>query len=128
MLLVTDSGRDIKAHDLSVEDSLRTVCAFIAESIAQAIKERVSLPYDLIVSGGGVHNQTLMAELSARLGGVKWQHTDAFNIPGDAKEAMAFAYFTWQFLEGRPTNIPQVTGAEIPILLGSLTPRTWHFV
>ncbi|WP_020375890.1 anhydro-N-acetylmuramic acid kinase [Sulfobacillus thermosulfidooxidans] len=119
---------DMKAHDLSQEDSLRTVCAFIAESIAQAIKEQVSWPYDLIVSGGGVHNETLMAELSKRLGGVKWQHTDAFKIPGDAKEAMAFAYFAWQFLEGRPTNIPQVTGAKMPALLGSLTLRPGHFV
>ncbi|WP_053960344.1 anhydro-N-acetylmuramic acid kinase [Sulfobacillus thermosulfidooxidans] len=111
---------EMQRQHMSQEDSLRTITAFVAESIAQSIRQYVFDPYDLIVAGGGMHNQTLMTELSTRLGRINWQKTDDYYIPGDAKEAMAFAYLAWQYLEGRPTNVPSVTGAKKAVCLGNL--------
>jgi anhydro-N-acetylmuramic acid kinase len=47
-------------------------------------------------------------------------------LDGDALEAAAFAILGYQMLRGKPGNIPSVTGAKMPAILGKLTlpPRT----
>lgn len=77
---------------------------------------------DLLVSGGGARNQTLMRELTHALRG--WRVTrfaDQF-FDGDAKEAVAFAFLGWLTLEGRPGNVPGATGARGARVLGRITP------
>lgn len=111
------------------EDILATLTALVAESVARAAVAAVPGPFALIASGGGVHNRSLMAALEARLPLLRpWQGSDAYGVPTDAKEAMAFAYLAWQFCEGRPTNLPSVTGARAAVPLGVWTPaagRPW---
>ncbi len=104
-------------------DMLRTVTAFVAQSIAKAIVSVQPGPFALIATGGGSHNQTLMDELTKHLSLVRpWEVSDGYGIPNDMKEAMAFAYLAWQFLHGRPTNVPRVTGASAPGMQGMWTP------
>ncbi|MCY0863919.1 MAG: anhydro-N-acetylmuramic acid kinase [Sulfobacillus sp.] len=119
---VKEAVEDIQTRALSLVDALATVTAWVAESIADAIRRVASPPMDVIVSGGGMHNHTLMASLRERLPGVMVATSDAYGIPGDVKEAMAFAYLAWQFLAGKPTNLPQVTGARRAVPLGCWTP------
>ncbi len=108
---------------LTPADMLRTVTAFVAQSIAQAIVGVQSGPIVLIVTGGGSHNRTLMDELTNHVLLVRpWETSDAYGVPNDMKEAMAFAYLAWQFLYGRPTNVPRVTGASAPAVQGMWTP------
>lgn len=113
---------DIQTRALSLVDALATVTAWVAESIADAIRRVAPPPMEVIVSGGGMHNHTLMAFLCERLPGAVVTTSDAYGIPGDAKEAMAFAYLAWQFLAGKPTSLPQVTGARRAVPLGCWTP------
>lgn len=114
---------EMTAMRLSPQDMLRTATRFVAQSIAQGIAEVSAGPYALIATGGGTHNKTLMQELAGGLNMVRpWESTDHYGIPNDMKEAMAFAYLAWQFVQGRPTNLPRVTGAAQPVLQGMWTP------
>lgn len=105
------------------EDAMATLTALVADSVARAAREAAGGPFALIAAGGGVHNRTLMARLAAGMPLLRpWQRSDAYGVPADAKEAMAFAYLAWQFCAGRPTNLPSVTGARAAVPLGTWTP------
>lgn len=118
--------QDVRQYRLSPENAVRTATAFVAETIVQGIARSMTTFSELIVSGGGIHNQVLIEELRDRLTGVQIIRSNQYGIPDDAKEAMAFAYMAWQFLHGRPTNIPRVTGASRATSLGSFTPGTGY--
>jgi anhydro-N-acetylmuramic acid kinase len=47
--------------------------------------------------------------------------TRALGIDPDAKEAMAFGVLANETLHGHPGNLPQVTGAAGPRVLGKIT-------
>jgi anhydro-N-acetylmuramic acid kinase len=48
--------------------------------------------------------------------------TEAEGVPADQVEALAFAWLARAFVERRPGNLPAVTGAAGPRLLGALYP------
>jgi anhydro-N-acetylmuramic acid kinase len=110
---------------LTQNDTVATLTAFTAESIADAIK-RFVLPKlgqvdELIVSGGGANNSTLMAMLHERLPKVKIRRSDELGINADAKEAIAFAVLAHRTVMGLTGNVPSATGAKMPVILGSIT-------
>jgi anhydro-N-acetylmuramic acid kinase len=74
----------------------------------------------LIVSGGGARNPLILAQLSAALGGIEVITTEALGLPGDAKEAFAFALLADETMHGRPANLPSATGASRPAILGKI--------
>jgi anhydro-N-acetylmuramic acid kinase len=103
-------------------DLLRTVVAFTAQAIADSLRP---LAIDeLVVTGGGVHNRTLLAELAARLYPVPVRRLRdigaAAGVDADNKEAVAFAVLAVQALHGEPANLPRVTGARAAAVLGKL--------
>ncbi|MBV9505332.1 MAG: anhydro-N-acetylmuramic acid kinase [Acidobacteriia bacterium] len=109
----------LKQTGLSLPDLIATATALTASSIARALDP--PLGSRLIVSGGGIHNPQLMAQIAAFLPGVEISSTADFGINPDAKEAVAFAvlaYYTWQ---RKPANLPSATGASHPVILGDLT-------
>jgi anhydro-N-acetylmuramic acid kinase len=80
------------------------------------------LPADVVViSGGGARNPELMARLAARFGQIPVRTSDAYGLPADAKEAIAFAILASERLDQRPANVPSVTGALTRVLLGKIT-------
>ncbi|GAA4725330.1 anhydro-N-acetylmuramic acid kinase [Brevibacillus fulvus] len=109
---------------LSFEDMVATATALTAKTIAQAFERFVFplVPIDqLIVSGGGAHNETMLGMLKAELPKHIVVMTSAqFGIPDDAKEAIAFAILGHETLMGRPSNVPSVTGASRPVILGNI--------
>jgi len=108
----------------SPDDLLRTACVVTAETIVQAIRRFVSpFPDEIIVSGGGVRNATLMSLLRQLPHGVPLLTTDELGVPGQFKEAIAFALLGAATLDGEPANVPSTTGARRPVVLGSITPR-----
>ncbi len=93
-----------------------------AESISCAI-EVASLPSDrLIVCGGGACNNALMRRLGSRLAPRIVESSAAHGLAPDQVEAAAFAWLAWRAIEGIPGNVPEVTGARGPRVLGAIYP------
>jgi anhydro-N-acetylmuramic acid kinase len=114
----------LKQTGLPVCDLIATATTLTASAIATGV-ERFVKPImrvdDLIASGGGVWNRTLMAYLQAFLPGIGIWRTDNFGINADAKEAVAFAMLAYQTFHRRPSNLPSATGARYPVVLGKVT-------
>jgi anhydro-N-acetylmuramic acid kinase len=110
------------AHpDRSLTDLLATAVAFTARAIADSYRAHL-LPRGLdevLVSGGGAHNRTLMAHLERLLAPLPVRPFDG-GIGADAKEAVAFAVLAVQALHGASANVPQVTGAARTAILGKI--------
>ena len=106
---------------LSPADLAATATQLTVESVARAVRDLPQTPACLIVGGGGAHNKTLMARLAQSLPGVRLTTHEAFGIPGDVKEALAFALLAAATLNGIPSNVPSATGARGPRLLGAIT-------
>ena len=113
-----------RGKGLSPEDTMATLTAFTAKSIATSIKRfsPVAQLDELIVSGGGAHNRVLMEMLGEWLPGVEVRHHDQFGVPASAKEAVCFALLGYELLRNRPANLPGSTGASRLSLLGKLAP------
>lgn len=112
------------------EDIVATSTAFTAFSIAQALSRFVvgSKPTstqfrDMIVSGGGTKNSTLMQMLSSAIAplGVHLKFSDDLGLPSEAKEAAAFALLAHETWHRRPSNIPSATGAKRSAILGKIS-------
>ncbi len=105
-------------------DLLATATAFTAHAIAQAYQRWLPLDDldEVIVSGGGARNPTLLRFLQDLLAPIPVRVSDAVGIDAKAKEAMAFALLAHDAYLGLPTNVPRATGARQAVVLGSLTP------
>jgi len=107
------------------DDLVATVTAWTARSIADACR-RFIMPLgridQLIATGGGAHNPTLMRMIAAELPELEVITADRAGVDGDALEAVAFAILGYQTLRGKPGNLPSVTGARSAAVLGKLTP------
>lgn len=108
------------AH-LSAPDGAATLTAFTAAAIACGLKLCPATPKRLLVTGGGRHNPTLMAEIS-RYAGVQAESVDAQGWQGDAVEAQAFAYLAARTVRGLPISFPGTTGISAPLTGGVVTP------
>jgi len=118
----------VKTHFLarrrmSFEDAVRTASELTARTIADGL-ERFVFPrvkvHRLIVSGGGARNKFLMERLADLLPRLKVETSDRYGLPVDAKEAIAFAVLADRTMHGLPGNLPAVTGARRPVVLGKL--------
>lgn len=112
---------------LRPEDIVATVTAFTAESIASGYRAQIPFPIEEVyVAGGGALNPTLLAMLSARLGGMPIHKHDELGLAPAAKECALFALLGYEMWHGRPGTLPVFTGAAHPAILGNVTPgRLW---
>ncbi|MGA3315804.1 MAG: anhydro-N-acetylmuramic acid kinase [Candidatus Korobacteraceae bacterium] len=111
-------------------DIVATATALTARSIGIAVRKFV-LPLveppvrfrELVVSGGGTNNLTLMRMIREELAPLKMRvrTSDDFGLPSQAKEAVAFAMLAYQTWRHLPSNIPSATGAERPAVLGKVS-------
>ena len=76
----------------------------------------------MLLSGGGVHNRTLLDRLAARAPGTTMHRSEELGLPADAKEAVLFALVGWLTWHGLPGAVPAATGANGPRVAGSITP------
>jgi len=115
-----------KAQFESKSDIVATATALTAVSIAAAVR-RFVLPRagfsEMIASGGGCRNRTLMGYLKRELDplGIRLRSSDDFGIPSEAKEAVAFALLAYETWHRRPANVPSATGASRPAVLGKIS-------
>ena len=107
---------------IPTEDLITTATALTPASVAAGIKRFVRHPVDeIIVSGGGVHNRTMMGFLRQFLPDVTIRTSNEFGIDSDAKEAIAFAVLAYETWNHRPSNVPSATGARRPVILGKVS-------
>lgn len=102
------------------EDVQATLVELTVESIARHIEALSPDATRLYVCGGGVRNDYLMERLASRLPRIPVASTDAAGVPPQAVEAMAFAWLARQRLLMLPGNLPEVTGASRPTVLGGV--------
>lgn len=105
-------------------DLLASVCELTAFGIHDAYLRHVAplMAMDAVmVSGGGARNPEIMRRLAARFAPIAVRSSDAYGLPVDAKEAIAFAILASDRIDGRATNVPSVTGARRRVLLGKIT-------
>jgi anhydro-N-acetylmuramic acid kinase len=108
-------------------DMVATATALTARSIADAIERYVirgsGAFREIIVSGGGAKNPTLMAMLAnqVRRLGLDLRSSDEFGLPAEAKEAVAFAALAYETWMRRPGNLLSATGAKRPAILGKVS-------
>jgi anhydro-N-acetylmuramic acid kinase len=106
------------------KDLLATLTAFTARALHDSLQQFV-FPWtkvdELVFSGGGVHNKTLMGFIRDHLPAVAIRTTNEFGIDVDAKEAIAFAVLGNETLMGAPGNVPRATGAGRQVILGKVS-------
>jgi len=110
---------------LAPADVQATLTRLTAVSIARAIEAETSAqPAQAVyVCGGGAYNGVLLREIAAALGGqVPVASTDTLGVAPNRVEALAFAWLGYRFLRRQPGNLPAVTGAAGPRVLGALYP------
>ena len=112
-----------EARRTRAEDVIRTATILTALSIVDAVHRFVPTRAgvsEMIISGGGAHNPLLMAQMEAALPQVRLRTSAEFGVPGDAKEAFAFAVLGWETLQRRTSNVPGATGARKAVVLGKV--------
>jgi anhydro-N-acetylmuramic acid kinase len=111
-------------HDASTEDIVATATQVTARSIADAYRRFIPEPVtEVLVSGGGAKNPAIIGELATLIAPIAVRAFDEVYFDGEAKEAVAFAFLGWLHMEWRAGNVPAVTGARGPRLLGAFYPR-----
>src|SRR6185437_14977046 len=103
-------------------DVTATATALTARSIADAYRRFLPEPIvEVLLSGGGARNPTLVAMLAAALTPVAVRPFAERYFDGEAKEAVAFALLAHLRVTGKPANLPRATGARGARVLGTLT-------
>ena len=108
--------------DIAPVDVQATLLEFTASSLCETVRRECPGMQELYVCGGGAHNGALMRRISALLPGARVDTTTALGIDPDWMEALAFAWLARQTLHGVPGNLPAVTGACGPRILGAIHP------
>ena len=124
------------------QDIVATATALTARSIADAVQRLVinktptsgargkkgssqhsSSFREIILSGGGARNTTLVAMLAEQFApkGIVVRFSDEFGLPSEAKEAVAFAVMAYETWNRRASNLPSATGAKRPAVLGKVS-------
>ncbi|VAW73033.1 Anhydro-N-acetylmuramic acid kinase [hydrothermal vent metagenome] len=103
-------------------DVQRTLLEFTVRTICDALKNYGGKTRQLLVCGGGIHNGFLMQRLAETLKGIETTSTETFGLHPDWVEAVAFAWLAKQTLNGKAGNLPAVTGASHPVVLGAIYP------
>jgi anhydro-N-acetylmuramic acid kinase len=114
------------------QDVVATATALTAKSIADAVRRyaiensgssRKQGFQEMILSGGGAKNSTLVAMLTNELAplGLRLRFSDEFGLPSAAKEAAAFAVLGYETWHRRVSNVPSATGAKHTAVLGKIS-------
>lgn len=102
---------------ISSVDVQATLVELTAKTLVDALPHSTK---ELFICGGGAHNDFLMSRIHANAKNISVDSTEKLGVHPDWVEAMAFAWLAKQTLEGKPGNIPKVTGARNATILGAI--------
>ena len=125
-------SRRSNLDDWPPEDVQASLVSLTAVTVARALARHLPDAVRVLACGGGVHNPVLLDALRGALAdafparpreaAVQLQTTAAYGIDPDYVEAMGFAWLARETLAGRAGNLPAVTGARGPRILGGIYP------
>jgi anhydro-N-acetylmuramic acid kinase len=114
--------RDLIRTELPMLDLIATATVLTPATIALGIRRFVKHHvHEIIASGGGVHNRTMMKYLQAFLPETRLRISNELGFDSDAKEAIAFAILAYETWHRRPSNLPSATGARRSVVLGKVS-------
>ncbi len=105
---------------LEPADVQATLVQLTAHTVADALRREMPGAQRVYACGGGVHNPVLMQALAEAMAPAALQTTAALGVDPDYVEAMGFAWLARETLAGRAGNLPSVTGARGPRILGAI--------
>jgi anhydro-N-acetylmuramic acid kinase len=119
--------KHIGADNINSEDVQATLLQLTVDSSLQAVLRYAPQTQTLIVCGGGARNTALLNLFKARTkelfkNSFDIMTSDALGIDPQLVEGLAFAWLAWAHKEKRPANLPAVTGAKGPRILGACYP------
>jgi len=91
----------------------------VADAYARFAASRIPVA-EVVAAGGGARNPELMRRLALAFDPMPVVTSDARGLPADFKEAILFALLASARVDGVPGNLPEVTGAARPVLLGKV--------
>ncbi len=106
--------------DIATEDIQRTLLQLTVASVVKQLPQTGDL--GIYVCGGGARNPLLMSELGKALPQARLTLTSELGVDPQMVEPVAFAWLAKQAIEGKPGNLPDVTGAAGPRILGAIYP------
>jgi len=107
---------------LRAQDVQATLRQLTACTVATTIRQLAPGATDVIACGGGVQNPALMHDIALALPGCQIRSTQDEGIDPQDVEALAFAWLAWAHQQKTAGNIPAVTGAAGPRVLGATWP------
>ena len=111
------SGQAISAADVQA-----TLLELTVQTVTDALLAQLPQVAQLLVCGGGVRNGALMARLQHALPKTEVSSSARYGLDPDYMEALGFAWLAREALDGRPSNLPSVSGAAGPRILGAIHP------
>ena len=109
------------------EDVQATLLHLTTHTILETLARHAPQTQKLIVCGGGAKNTALMNLLKTKASdffksSLEIVTSDTAGIDPQLVEGLAFAWLAWAHKEKRPANLPAVTGAKGPRILGACYP------
>lgn len=112
-----------KAKRLKREDIIATVTELTPFSVFDQYNRFIAPMMkadEVLVSGGGAHNNAIMEALQDYFHFASVRRIEDVGFSADAKEAICFAVLANETISGNPSNVPSVTGASRPVILGKI--------
>jgi anhydro-N-acetylmuramic acid kinase len=112
----------LELNDLSPVDIQATITELTALTIANDINRYASTSNSVFICGGGAHNQHLLNRLQSLLDTKNVSTTESLGLHPDWVEACAFSWLAHRTVNKQSGNLPSVTGAKRPVILGAIYP------
>lgn len=103
-------------------DVQATLLELTAIGVQRGLVQARGVPAEIYVCGGGAHNTALLLRLQTLLPAARVATSDVLGLAADWVEAIAFAWLAQRTLAGLAGNLPAVTGARGPRVLGAIYP------
>ena len=112
----------LEQHGVSLEarDVQASLVELTARSVAQAVENHPLPVARILLCGGGSNNAYLVSRIEQAMGTLPVECTDTHGAPSRWLEAMAFAWLAKRTVDGKPGNLPSVTGAGQEVVLGEV--------
>lgn len=107
-------------QEISEADIQATLVELTAQTISADIKAYATINSQVFVCGGGAHNDYLLGRLQSLLDSSNVSTTESLGLHPDWVEACAFAWLAYRTMNKQAGNLPSVTGATHPVVLGAI--------